>query len=180
MEGELVLRGVNGLLRWQERSGAVMFEAEGRNNGSGIYKVYILSAGRDMPLGSLVPEGDFLRFRRAVPMVELVASGCWPPERAEARCVFAFRPLQAAAPSWAQENAPQRFLEKVYPNREGPEFSGVLSRQRGGVRQLAFPFDIKKAFPLLPIFCFARTESVEGAEYVIFSFDGSGNPIFPA
>ena len=66
---------------------------------------------------------------------------------------------------------------------------GLLARAAGGGRalyrpepegfSLAFPYAETRAFPLTPLFCFARMERMNGEFYAVFPFWPGGCPRLP-
>lgn len=65
----------------------------------------------------------------------------------------------------------------------------LLARAAGGGRalyrpepegfSLAFPYAETRAFPLTPLFCFARVERMNGEFYAVFPFWSGGCPRLP-
>ena len=67
-----------------------------------------------------------------------------------------------------------------------PELRRLLSGVRGaricreeGRLLLAFPWEKRQPFPLVPLFCLARLECVGGRYCVVFTFDEKCRPVFP-
>ena len=55
----------------------------------------------------------------------------------------------------------------------------VLTCREGERLLLAFPWEKRQPFPLVPLFCFARLECVGGRYCVVFTFDEKCRPVFP-
>ena len=58
-----------------------------------------------------------------------------------------------------------------------PSKQGQAGRNRGGFR-IALPWDPGQPFPLPPLFCFARLQTIGKDLYLVFSFDGREWPLF--
>lgn len=52
-------------------------------------------------------------------------------------------------------------------------------RESGDHTQLAIPYSSAAPFPLAELFCFAALYRIEGKHYIVYTFDGKRNPIFP-
>ena len=44
---------------------------------------------------------------------------------------------------------------------------------------MAFPWDPRSPFPLVPIFCFAQVKSLGGKAHIIFRVQENGAPVLP-
>lgn len=168
---ELELKG-GGWLRVREEGALVVLEGWRKDDGRGLYKVWLYGSGGRLLLGTLAPEGDRLWLRRRVFRQELERGGCWPVVGGE--CVMAF-PFGQHAGGWQREERPNRLVtEELRGCFDGRT---ALCRKEGEGFVLAFPFDPIHPFPAPPLFCLARLERVEGRWYILFCFDGDGNPV---
>ena len=158
-----------GRLCVEEDGGFVRCEVTRPNDGHGIYKVWLDGAGEGFLLGTLAPEGGELRLRRRVSRDSLVRAGCWPV--CGGRCVLAFSFQRSG---WMREPAEHRMTDPVL-RQAARGVSALVSVRDGGFR-LAVPFDSACPFALVPAFCFARVERVEGKPHAVFCFDGQGRP----
>ena len=158
-----------GRLCIEEAGGFVCCEVTRPNDGRGIYKVWLDGNGDGFLLGTLVPEGDALCLRRRVSRDSLVRAGCWPV--GSGRCVLTF-PFRRSG--WVREPTERRMTDPVL-RQAARGLSALIWVQDGGFR-LAVPFECTCPFPLVPAFCFARVERVEGRLHAVFCFDGQGRP----
>ena len=151
----------------------VCTEAVRPNDGRGLYKVWLHGQGGRLLLGTLAPEGDGLRLRRRLSRSELESSGCWPVTGGETVLAFAFE-----RDVWKREEHPERLLRDGVLRSAVRGQSMLLWRREGGF-YLAASFDPARPFPLVPLFCFAKIQRVEGKSYAVFYFDREGNPSVP-
>lgn len=159
-----------GQLIIEPEGGFVRCEASCPNDGRGIYKVWLTGAGGRLLLGTLAPEGGTLRLCRRVSRDSLVRAGCWPVAGGE--CVLAF--TFGLGKGWQREPADRRMTDPVL--RQAARGLSALVQGEGDGFRLALPFDSTRPFQLVPGFCFARIERVEGRLCAVFSFDGQGRP----
>jgi len=57
--------------------------------------------------------------------------------------------------------------------------SGAMICTEHEMRYLAFPYEPKQPFPLIPWFCFAEVRKIHGRQYAVFAFDREEQPLFP-
>lgn len=107
----------------------------------------------------------------------MTREGCWPIRDAGVlQHAFATR---GHPQGWREEKEPARLFSK------DPILNEALSKVESclfyplhkGFR-LAFPYHRKAPFVLLPLFCFAKVRNLGGGEYLVFSFDEKGKPIY--
>jgi len=79
---------------------------------------------------------------------------------------------------WILVTALERHIHTLWICRQLHRYSGVLIRNENGGKHLAIPYDKKRPFPLIPLFCFARVFEIRGTLYAVFSFDEKEQPIF--
>jgi len=118
--------------------------------------------------------------RRTLSLDELRRQGAWPPTGARAELAFSAGSPGGPHPpeGWHWEEAPARRMGEP-----------LLARAAGGGRalyrpepegfSLAFPYAETRAFPLTPLFCFARVERMNGEFYAVFPFWSGGCPRLP-
>ena len=128
----------------------------------------------------VVPEDGRLKLRRTLSLDELRRQGAWPPTGARAELAFSAGSPGGPHPpeGWHWEEAPARRMGEP-----------LLARAAGGGRalyrpepegfSLAFPYAETRAFPLTPLFCFARVERMNGEFYAVFPFWSGGCPRLP-
>ena len=165
------LAGGQGWLTVEESGGRARCAAELPEDGKGLYKGYLCGTGGRALLGTFLPEDGRLKLRRTLSLDELRRQGAWPPTGARAELAFSAGSPGGPHPpeGWHWEEAPARRMGEP-----------LLARAAGGGRalyrpepegfSLAFPYAETRAFPLTPLFCFARVERMNGEFYAVFPF----------
>ena len=144
--------------------------------GPGLYRGILCGKNGWMDLGTLLPEGEGLRLTRTHTIDHLARCGCWPVTggRAELRYAFGAKKFPQG---WGEgRDLSRRFSDPILA--EAVENTALFRRETDGF-SLAFPWDPKAPFPLVPAFCFARVETMEGRPWVVFSFRDGGWPVVP-
>ena len=174
------LAGGQGWLTVEESGGRARCAAELPEDGKGLYKGYLCGTGGRALLGTFLPEDGRLKLRRTLSLDELRRQGAWPPTGARAELAFSAGSPGGPHPpeDWHWEEAPARRMGEP-----------LLARAAGGGRalyrpepegfSLAFPYAETRAFPLTPLFCFARVERMNGEFYAVFPFWPGGCPRLP-
>ena len=181
MEERFSLAEGRGWLTAWETGDKVCLEADLPDDRQGLYKVYLTGRQGRFPLGALVPEGNSLQLRRTLSRRTLEQAGVWPPQGAELS--LAYRPGRSPSRScpedWREAPDPARlFKDAVLIRAMAQTRRALLRRQEKGF-QLALLWPEGTAFPLCPLFCFARLQSLGGERYAVFWFDAEGWPILP-
>lgn len=173
MEQWLDMEG-GGQLRIQSNGSRVLLVAERTPDSRGLYKVWLLGRqGRELLLGTLIPENGALRLSRTMMQGELERRGCWPPEGAQVRLSFSF----SGESGWYEEHHPERFIAE--PLLQGKMKGSVLCRRRGEEVSFALPFRPDAPLALNTLFCLAQVERLDGRVYLVWRFDGAGQPRVP-
>ena len=163
-----------GVLICREQGGRVTLHME-RRAGEGLYRGWLRGKTGRMDLGTLLPDGDRLCLRRT-------RLGCWPIMEAGVEMTYSFAQSPPAPPEgWKWEECPGRLFGGDGTLREAAEAAGrcLLRRKEDGFC-LAYPWNAKKPFPLVPAFCFGRMERVgERGAWVVFRFGEKGGPEMP-
>lgn len=79
--------------------------------------------------------------------------------------------------SWERIAEPSELFQTTWLRQQLCGIGGAMFHRES--RRLALPYDAKKPFPLLPLFCFARVCSMGGRLYVLYRFDEKEQPLFP-
>ena len=167
----------NGHLLCTQMGERVRLYMEVRTTATGLCRGLLLGENGNLDLGPMLPEGGCLRLERSFLVETLQKKGCWPITGA--RLVRPVKPAASAAPpkGWSRELG----LASLFPNdpvlaqaaqtaprpRDRPRPQGV---------QLAWPGDPEAPFPLPPVFCFARVQSLGDRPYLVFQFQPGGIP----
>ncbi|MFQ7853806.1 MAG: hypothetical protein ACLRIS_00335 [Flavonifractor plautii] len=170
------LAGGQGWLTVEESGGRARCAAELPEDGKGLYKGYLCGTGGRALLGTFLPEDGRLKLRRTLSLDELRRQGAWPPTGARAELAFsAGSPGGPHSPEgWHWEEAPARRMgNPCWPGRLAG--AGAVPAGTGGF-SLAFPYAETRAFPLTPLFCFARVERMNGEFYAVFPFGPAAVP----
>lgn len=180
MERRFSLADGRGWLTLQDEGLRVRCSGELRDDGRGLYKGYLLGSGGRFLLGTFLPEQGRLYLRRSLSLDELRRRGMWPPEGAQAELAFVpGHPARPRAPAgWSWEANSARLMGEPLLARAAGNAGAFLRREEGGFL-LAFPWPEGTAFPMTPLFCFARVEELEGRRYAVFPFSSCGCPRLP-
>lgn len=151
--------------------------------GEGLYRAYLRGEnGKRLDLGTLLPQGNGRRLQRTLPIAELKRRGCWPVTGAGVTLSYAFARPQGTAPlpnGWKKTaQAAERFPDDpVLAQAVRAAGPCLLCQRNDGRFRLAWRWTPGKAFPLPPVFCFARVEQLGGQAYVVWTFSGEGWPV---
>ena len=151
--------------RVREQGPRAVVEVRREDDGAGLYKAHAVGPSGRCLLGTLVPENSGLLLRRTLSIDSLRRQGAWPVTGVEVVLTHAF-----------QDPAPVVRWEDPVLRRAAEHLPRYTVRREGEGFALAFPFDPRAPFPLLPAFCFAR---VEGGR-LIFFFRANGLPYIPS
>ena len=80
--------------------------------------------------------------------------------------------------NWTAAPEPDRLFRTPWLRRQLRDVRGALTRTAGEGRFLALPYDEKKPFPLIPLFCLAHPRNIGGKRYMVYAFDGKEWPVF--
>lgn len=157
-----------------QREGAwVRIQAQRQDDGRGLYKVWVHGRSGQMLLGTLAPEGKQLCLRRRISCGELERCGCWPVTGGQSVLAFSFH-----RDAGAREEHPERLVQDAVLRQALRGKSALLRRTEDGF-QLSLLFEVGQPFPLVPLFCLSKLQTVEGQSYAVFFFDREGKSIQP-
>ena len=178
MERRFSLWEGRGWLTVREEQNRAVCAAQLPNDGKGLYKCWLTGGGGKALLGTFVPQGGVLRLERTLTISELERQGAWPPGGGEAVLAYAFqreprnRPVP---PGWTWVAEPARLMgEPLLAQALGG--GGALLRKDEQGFLLACRYRPEQPFPLTPLFCFARIQELDGAQYAVFPFRPGGCP----
>lgn len=173
---EWCFEGPEGAVTVRQEGERAVCQAIRAADKKGLYKAWLLGDGGRVLLGTLIPEGGALRLRRVMEIPALERQGAWPPKGAEVALAFSFAPEAPPSPEWCWTDCPGRLLEDpVLANCLRRVKRGLLNRDMEGFF-LAFPWSGGEPFPLPPLFCLARVETMGGRQYAVFRFSRQGRP----
>lgn len=175
MEGTIQLEG-GGRLTFREEGIQVRMEAARPDDRRGLYKVWIRGSRGRLLLGTLAPEQGELRLCRRLSRHSLEQSGCWPLTGGEAALAFPFGQKRTG---WVRTDHPEKLLRDGVLRKSAADSAPMLLRQGEAGFRLAARYDSGRPFPLIPLFCMAEVGEIQERPYLIFSFDGEGNPVPP-
>lgn len=158
----------------ETHGGRTQVEVSCRRDNGGLFRVYLLCEKGEYPLGVLEPRGEYMGLQRTVRTAELQSLGTvW---RGEMRMSYAF----SHQTQWQPLRSAEEFFQRdALLAREAGGIQGGLWRRERDQRQLAFPYQTDRPFPLATLFCFAQIQTIEGSAYVVYRFDEGGHPVFP-
>ena len=156
-----------------EQGGRTQAAVSCRRDNAGLFRAYLLCERGEYPLGVLEPRGEEMCLRRTVRTGELQALGViW---RGEMRMSYAF----SRPDGWQSlERAEAFFTADAELSRLAAGIQGGLWRREGSGRLLALPYAPERPFPLAPLFCFARVETIRGSVYAVYRFEEGDRPAF--
>ena len=139
------------------------FEAHCRLPGKGLWCLWAVGSGGELRLG--VPEsggpdaafGRRFSQRMTAPLGRLV--------RGE------LRSAAAEGACWDTVERPETLFRTAWLCRALAGRKDVLTRTALKRRYIALPFSVEKPFPLPPLFCFARIQTIRGQSCAVFAFD---------
>lgn len=149
------------------------FTARCRLPGEGLWCAWVVGDRGELRLGVLEPMGDRACIRRrfsdrmTAPVGRLL--------RGELRTAC---PVPKQEP-WQSVSEPDRLFQTRWLREQLGGRSGVLTRLRNGETHVAIPYDKGNSFPLVPLFCFADLQVIQGAACLVFAFDEKARPVFP-
>lgn len=88
------------------------------------------------------------------------------------------RSAASAGADWEAAPEPEQLFRTPWLRRQLQGTAGVLIRRQEGRRELALPYDPRRAFPLEQLFCFARLRQLGEGVYVVYCFDQREWPVF--
>ena len=178
MEARFSLLDGRGWLTVAEERGRAVCKGQLPDDKKGLYKGWLTGpAGRAL-LGTFVPEQGRLVLSRTLSVAELERQGAWPPDGGEAVLAYAFQQeprKRPVPPGWTWVAEPARLMgEALLAQAIGG--GGALLRKEEQGFLLAWRFRPEQPFPLTPLFCFARIQEMDGAQYAVFPFRPGGCP----
>ena len=144
-----------------EQGSRAVIEVQCRNKGDGLYKAYAAGEKGSFLLGTLMPEKERLVLRRTLSVDSLKRQGVWPVTRVECRLVHSFHGNPTVIP----------WIDEILRGSAG-RLSGHSAHRSAEGFVLTAPFDPRRPFPLVPLFCLSRVENGR----VFFSFRKDGTP----
>ncbi len=185
MEERMPLSGEGGELFLRLAGERAAITARRRDDRRGLYKCWLSGPdGREKLLGTFLPEGGELRLRRDLSRRTLEEWGVWPVAGGRSALAFPFQGGQSSArgappAGWFWERDPGARMGDPLLRAGARALPGPCLRRAGEEVVLAFPFSVKKPFPLPPAFCLMRVFCLEGRLWVILRLDGRGWPLPP-
>ena len=155
----------------REMDGRLEVCAEMDDPGDGLYRAVLVGERGELSLGVMEPKDGALVLRRRPALCDVARVGAI--RFVQAGCSFSFRKKTA----WNQTSCPAELFRDPFLRARVSEQPRVWWRREAGRLTVAFPLVVDAAFPLESMFCFARTERIEGEVCVVFSFDGEEIPI---
>ena len=159
-------RGVRGQVRVLPQGLYCRIEAE-TDFMPGLWRVFLRGSRDILLLGVLQPEGERLCLSRSLSLRQLGELGELCGAFLQSR-----QPLQ-----WEALSDAAAFFRSAYWKRAAAGCRDALT-SGDEPRFLALPYNESDPFPLTELFCFARRQSIQGREYLVFAFDGKEFPIF--
>lgn len=181
MEQRMELEG-GGRLEIREEGIRVHLSVQRGTDGAGLYKAWLRGAQGELLLGTLIPDGRYLRLERTMSREALASAGCWPVTGGRTALAFSFSQEAPSPrpPDWRWEHRPGRLFSDPVLAGTAAAWGPMLLRETVEGFQLAAPLDPLRPFPMTPLFCLGRTAQIEGRTHVVFSFGREGSPLPPS
>ena len=146
---------------------------ERTDDGIGLYKAWLWGGkGKQVLVGTLVPESAVLKRKRRFSIEELKFNRCWPVEGCRIVLSFPFENRK-----WYCEQEPEKLISD--PVLKGQIKGSMMCSKKGDRTWLAAPFQKEHLVMLNAAFCLGRVEAIHGSPYIIWEFDGVGRLRFP-
>lgn len=177
MAQRLELEG-GGCLEIREEGAQVHLSVWRGMDGVGLYKAWLRGSGPDFLLGTLMPEGKYLKLQRTVSLDRLKQAGCWPIQSGKTAMSFHFTGSenQGFFSRWRWEHRPSSRFSDPALAESASAWGSMLLRDVDQGFQLAVPFDSRRPFPITTLFCLARIVQVDGQPHVVYTFNTDGTP----
>lgn len=176
LEQRMELEG-GGRLEVREDGARVHLSVCRKLDSAGLYKVWLRGPRGELLLGTLTPDGRYLRLGRTMSRDALNSAGCWPITGGRAALAFAFS--NQAQPGWRWERRPSLRLCDPVLREAADNFGPMLLREDRCGFLLAAPLDLQRPFPIPPLFCLGRPIQVDGRLHVVYRFAPDGTPLLP-
>lgn len=162
----------------REEGTKISFSVRRADDHKGLYKVWIAGEkGNQMLLGTLSPEHGMLGISRTFSRTALEQEGCWPVLAGECHMSYPFTPeRELQRGEWCWRNDVERLFCDSVLKVAAHRTEKALYRRCGDGFQLAIPFEWDRPFPFIPVFCFARIQSVMGRCCALWQFNEEGLP----
>lgn len=134
----------------------------------GLWHLWLIGDRGELRLGVLEPEGSYFVIRRR----------CSAQTAAPLGAVLRGEVRSATREETEWEQFPESERPSHWLRRQLRGQKDLWRRKEGDRTYLAVPYDKENAFPLLPLFCFARVRPVRGTLCAVFAFDADGWPLF--
>lgn len=118
--------------------------------------------------------GGGLHLERRVPGKTLQRQGAWPLIGGKIVMAYSFTDRDGMQEVWHREDHPENFCRDRVVRACLRGAQGVLSREKGAIRQLAIPFSTCEPILLNTLFCLAQVREKQGQRHLVWSFDWEG------
>lgn len=168
------------LLREGKTGGEVILERQGLYArftaraflpDQGLWCAWLVGERGELRLGVLEPEGEQGTICRRFSGME--TAGLGPILRGE------LRRAGEAPKAWTAVGNAESLFQWEWLRGQLRGFSGGLTCREEGVRLLAMPWDKRKPFPLVPLFCLGTLRCIGSRYYIVYAFSEDDRPILP-
>lgn len=162
-----------GCLRYGIMGNTVLLRLELPLKKDGLYKGFLVGRDGRLDLGTMMPQGRCLTLERRFSLDYLKIMGVFPPTDAGMVKSHGFGKRELP-PSWKKGD--RELLASVF--EKFPEFleeKNLVYREKGDGFLLASPYDGKRAFPLVRLFCLGELATLGGEGYVLYRFLSDGS-----
>lgn len=136
----------------------------------GLWSAWLIGANGELRLGILEPDDCAGTIRRRFSDRMVMPLGVFL--RGE------LRPVKPERNVWAPVSKPEEQFRSRRFRKELGNITGVWTKQGESGRWIAVPYDKRKYFPFIDLFCFAEFVNLDGREYLAFCFDREEQIVF--
>ncbi|MGE4485574.1 MAG: hypothetical protein AB7C97_10745 [Oscillospiraceae bacterium] len=163
-----------------ERDGAAyLFQCSCQYFSPDVLRLYCVSGEKTASLGVMLPEDGKLVFKKRITKNMLSDMGlsdisrCFlrgreapeqKPEPEEKTAVIA----PPESPLWLPAYDAASLFSDADIASACRDVTGALTMEDGNSQLIAIPIILGAPFPLMPVFCFGRSEIIDGNNYVVF------------
>lgn len=137
---------------------------------SGLWCAWVIGEQGTLRLGVLEPTGGCFSIRRRYS--DRLTAPLGKVLHGEIRVV------SNEETAWERVTEPNKQIRALWLRNLIKGKRDVLMRTEAENTFLAFLYDPKKPFPVVPLFCFAEIRPIEGQLYAVFAFDQKNQPFF--
>ena len=155
----------------ERKDGRAEINVSMKDPADGVYRATLTGTNGTLPLGVMEPHHGTLLLRRRPYLRDVECLG--KLKDIQVSRSFAFHRSEA----WKKIDHASELVRSEFLKKRLGQCLAVHWKKKGDFLCLALPLSEDAPFPLEALFCFARIESVEGRQCVIYTFDKEEKPV---